>query len=412
MKTTIFPLIFFLWLANLSEGNSLRSQSLSTAEEDTSDAHSYVFMESIPGLRTRDDLKKLNRVASDYVHEVVFVIQQQNIPELERILDDLSNPTSANYGQHLTRDDIIEITSNTGSRDVVVDFLRSHGVAVVSETIGHEYITATAPVGVWEKLLNTEFFAYYLTEQCGRSRELIRTDSYWIPKELDPHVATVLNIIDIQYEAPDVHDKRQVKHDDGTVFPSTIRRIYNMDSTATGSQLSTQATFVSYGAYCNQADLSKFQDMNKIMSKTSVKFPINTQHPGCELSATDCGDCSLNLQYMTATSPESPTTVTALKSFWRDWLLSIANTVDLPLVIHINSGTAESTITRGLHDAFTVQAIKLGAMGITLIVPSGDDGALGRDFKRSGSSSCGYVPDFPSGNPYVTSIGATVVRAF
>jgi tripeptidyl-peptidase I len=394
MKTTIFPLIF-LWIANVCECGSLRSQSLSTAEEKTRDSQSYVFMESIPGLQTRDDLKKLNRAASDHVHEVVFVIQQRNIPELERILNDLSNPTSANYGQHLTRDDVIEMTSNTGSRDAVVDFLRSNGAAVVSETIGHEYITATAPVGVWEKLFNTEFFSYYLTEQAGRSRELIRTDSYWIPMELDPHVATVLNIVDIQYEEPDVHDMRQVKHDyDGPVSPKRIRRIYNMDRAAAGSQLSTQKTFISYPAHRNL--VSRREDVAA----------------GHKLRADDCADCILNFQYMSNVSPESPLALTALNSFWRDWLLSIANTTDLPLVIHINVGTDESTITRGIHDAFTVQAIKLGAMGITLIGPSGDDGALGRDFKRSGSSSCGYVPDFPSGNPYVTSVGATVVRTY
>ena len=352
-------------------------------------------MESIPGLQTRDDLKKLNRAASDHVHEVVFVIQQRNIPELERILNDLSNPTSANYGQHLTRDDVIEMTSNTGSRDAVVDFLRSNGAAVVSETIGHEYITATAPVGVWEKLFNTEFFSYYLTEQAGRSRELIRTDSYWIPMELDPHVATVLNIVDIQYEEPDVHDMRGVKHDyDGPVSPKRIRRIYNMDRAACGSELSTIKTFISHPAISNL--ISRQDDVAA----------------GHALTTDDCTNCILNFQYMSVVSYGSAIALTALDSFWRDWLLSIANTTDLPLIIHINVGTDESTITRGIHDAFTVQAIKLGAMGITLIGPSGDDGALGRGFKRSGSSSCAYVPDFPSGNPYVTSVGATVVRTY
>jgi hypothetical protein len=192
-----------------------------------------------------------------------------------------------------------------------------------------------------------------------------------------------------------VHDMRQVEHDyDGPVSPKKISHIYNLDSTAAGSQLSTIETFISYPAIANL--VSRDEDVAA----------------GRKVRANDCANCILNFQYMRAISPSSQTALTALKSFWRDWLLSVANTTDLPLVIHINVGTDESTITRGLHDAFTVQAIKLGAMGITLIGPSGDDGALGRDFKRSGSSSCGYVPDFPSGNPYVTSIGATVVRTY
>ena len=377
-------------------------------------------MESIPGLRKRDDLKKLRRVATDHVHEVIFVIQQRNIPELTRSLNDLSNPASKNYGHYLTRDDVIEITSNPKSRDVVAEFLRLNGASTVSETIGHEYLTATAPIAVWETLFNAEFSTYYLTEQDGHSRELIRTDSYWIPKQLISHVAAVLNVVDIQCEAHSASELYQPTPNvvetpsspsDGIAFPGTLRRIHNMDSTSTGSQLSTQASFHSYGAYCSQADLSKFQDMNSLTSKTSVTFSTNALHHDHELSATDSdsGDCSLNLQYMTATSPDSPTTITGLKSFWRDWLLTIANTVDLPLVIHINSGSAEWAITRGVHDAFTVQAIKLGVMGITLVGPSGDNGVPSKVSKRSGIPSHDYEPYFPSSNPYVTSVGATMV---
>ena len=418
MKTTIFPLTFILWVVNLCECSALSSQSLFAVEKSSVNAHSYVFMESIPGLRKRDDLKKLRRVASDHVHEVVFVIQQRNIPELTRTLDDLSNPASRNYGQYLTRDDVIEITSNPISRDVVAEFLRLNGASIVSESIGHEYLTATAPIGVWETLLNTEFSTYYLTEQDGHSRELIRTDSYWIPKQLDLHVAAVLNVVDFQHEAHSASEFHQPMPNlgetpsspsDGIAFPGSLRRIHNMDSTSTGSQLSTQASFISYGAYCSQADLSKFQVMNSLTSKTSVTFSTNALHPDHELSATDSGDCSLNLQYMTATSPDSPTTITGLKSFWRDWLLTIANTVDIPLVIHINSGSAEWAITRGVHDAFTVQAIKLGAMGVTLVGPSGDNGVLSKDSKKSGIPSNEYEPYFPSSNPYVTSVGATMV---
>jgi subtilase family serine protease len=52
--------------------------------------------------------------------------------------------------------------------------------------------------------------------------------------------------------------------------------------------------------------------------------------------------------------------------------------------------------------------MKLGVMGVTILVSSGDDGAAGFHVK-SGDMNCGYFPIFPATSPYVTVIGATKV---
>lgn len=50
--------------------------------------------------------------------------------------------------------------------------------------------------------------------------------------------------------------------------------------------------------------------------------------------------------------------------------------------------------------------MKLGIMGVSIFVSSGDDGAPG-SVARDHPNKCGYSPSFPATSPYVTAVGAT-----
>eukprot|EP00656_Telonema_subtile_P049634 TRINITY_DN6209_c0_g1_i2.p1 TRINITY_DN6209_c0_g1~~TRINITY_DN6209_c0_g1_i2.p1 ORF type:complete len:240 (+),score=56.29 TRINITY_DN6209_c0_g1_i2:1107-1826(+) len=57
-------------------------------------------------------------------------------------------------------------------------------------------------------------------------------------------------------------------------------------------------------------------------------------------------------------------------------------------------------------DNFDTEMIKLGLMGVTVLVASGDDGVA--NFQaRSSQAACGYNPSYPASSPYVTAVGAT-----
>jgi tripeptidyl-peptidase-1 len=73
-------------------------------------------------------------------------------------------------------------------------------------------------------------------------------------------------------------------------------------------------------------------------------------------------------------------------------------------------------------NSFNTEAMKLGAIGVTVTVSSGDNGVSNSGCNcqnNSGSSQshwagtgtwsgAGYFPNFPASNPYVTAIGATM----
>ena len=55
---------------------------------------------------------------------------------------------------------------------------------------------------------------------------------------------------------------------------------------------------------------------------------------------------------------------------------------------------------------FSIAAQKLGLMGTTIVVSSGDDGIAGAE-ARGNASNFAYRPYFPASCPWVTAVGAT-----
>ena len=119
-----------------------------------------------------------------------------------------------------------------------------------------------------------------------------------------------------------------------------------------------------------------------------------------------CGEGSLDIQYIMAIS-QSPTTYYYTDSDPMQFVIDLASTTSPPLVISI-SYVDYGLPSLSVSNAFNVQALKLSAMGVTLVAASGDDGAPGQIID---TSHCSYNPDFMSTSPYVLSIGATKVRS-
>lgn len=89
------------------------------------------------------------------------------------------------------------------------------------------------------------------------------------------------------------------------------------------------------------------------------------------------------------------------------WLTNVSSLPDdeLPQTISVSYGDNENTVDYGYASAVNVEFQKLGARGVSIFYSSGDGGVAG-----SQSSPCPngqFIPTFPAGSPYVTSVGAT-----
>jgi subtilase family serine protease len=154
----------------------------------------HVFKRRITG-HSRLGIAKRSRISPEINHEVVFVIKQRNMEELKRILYDVSDPYSINYGKHRTRQQVANLTANPISRDYLVSFLTSIGATIVSETLSGEYIKAKAPIRLWEEMFQTEFFMFHRTQDADHIDTFVRAEYYYLPASLDSHVQCVFNTV-------------------------------------------------------------------------------------------------------------------------------------------------------------------------------------------------------------------------
>ena len=377
-------------------------------------------MESIPKLNRRSDLQKINRMTSDYVHEVTFIIRQRNMQELTTILNDVSDPASVNYGHHMTKEEVVALTSNFEARDAVISHLAASSASFVTETLHGEYVTASAPISVWESMFNTKFFMFHQSVDSGTIRKVVRAESYSIPIGLQHYVDGVLNTIQIPTHSLG-HFRRLVRVIGDTkdialtgaatsfMEPSVLKKFYNVGDTQ-GSALSTQAIFAKADQYFSPSDLATFQTKFSLpLQKVAKVVGDSSSDVVCRTNPDLCDRGNLDIQYIMAASPVSPTTFWYTDDSWGTWLKSVANTPKPPLVFSISYGQDESTVSDAEKDAFNTEAIKLGAMGVTIVAASGDDGAVGSDVRYHGFGDCTYVAIFPASNPYVTAVGATSV---
>ena len=381
----------------------------------------HIFKESIPLLSSRDDVFRHSRMSSDYQHDVVFVIKQKNMDELTTFLHDVSDPSSINYGRHMTRKAVAEMTANPEARAAVLTYLRQNGASVIAETLSSEYITSRAPVGVWERVFNCKFFLFHFSQADGEVTKVVRTESYSIPTALEHHVESVFNTVQMPHQpmngfmtkvegTESIDGKERLQSTDKYITPALLRTAYNI-GTKQGSTLSSQCVYATGNQNFSPTDLVKFQSFFQLPSQ-----PVATITGGhassavCDATPDLCGEANLDVQYLMAMSPVSPTT------FWYSeyngfsgWLVTIANLEKPPLVFSISYGIDEKLVPASEFTAFNTQAIKLGAIGVSIIAASGDDGAISRKVRQT-PSACFYAPNFPASNPYVTAVGATSVR--
>ena len=374
----------------------------------------YVYREHMPLLSSRTDLVKESPIPLDHIHQVIIVVQQNRMDDLTRILHDISDPMSARYGQHMSGEHIHALTSNPDARDSIVSYLRLNGASVISETLSGDFITVNAPISAWDRILDTNFTEFHQLQPEGDVQTIVRAKQYSIPRELDMYIDSVLNVVEMPYrDAPRLGtskpttEKRfaeQATDPFGYLRPQNIREYYNLTNVY-GSDLSTQAA-VGFGRnFFSPNSLAYFQQN---ISFQDLQPALNVGGYESENPRNDSSEGNLDIQYLMGISRDSPTTFWHNPGGFYTWLTAVLNTPNPPLVLSISYGTPERSTALGTHRAVTTLAKKLGLMGVTLVVASGDDGSARPEVR--GSSTCSYNPYFPAGNPYFTAIGGTAVR--
>jgi tripeptidyl-peptidase I len=405
------------------------AHSLLDTGVDGSKGSLHSFRETTAGLSNHPNFLKGSRVSPKEIHEVVFVVKEKNLDELKRILYDISDPASANYGNHMSFEEIENLVSNPAAHQEVVTYLTAAGATVMQGATRGECITARAEVGVWERMLNTEFHSYSkvgVASVSGRS-DFIRTEQYSVPAGLDDHVAFVMNTVQVpvtrfQRDFLDNHhpiepskksrfSEASTSYDGFTSIDQMLTRYNIADNT--GHPRATQAALELFGQKFCPEDLVSFQQLYNIplIPANKTYLPMVYTAAQCAAAGIDiCVESNIDIQYLIALANTPTIHYYSTLNTFAEWAQFTANAgVQPPLIISVSYGDDERLATVGEYQLFEISTMKIGAMGSTILISAGDDGVhVGPT--RNDPSLCGYAPQYPTSCPYVISVGATQVN--
>lgn len=288
----------------------------------------------------------------------MFAVQLQNMDELTNILHDVSDPKSDNYGNYLTKQEVVNLTSNPVANRKIREYVEKSGATFTHETDGGDFVFATGPIKIWEEMFDTEFFVFHhMRSENEPPRKIVRAEEYSVPIDLHEYVASVLHTVDMpmMYKGPvrnpeetlptdlsidaldaNIHSLGGLGIYPGYITPAALKKFYNVDNSV-GSADATQLVYEALTEYYSPADLEKFQSAFQLQSAPVINNSNHNSNSTCILNGGVCEEGNLDIQYMMAMSQTSPTyfMIDTTGGYMSAYLAQVSAMVSPPLVISI-----------------------------------------------------------------------------
>lgn len=374
-----------------------------------------------------DGFVKKTAAPADNMLNLRIALKQTDTAGLEQALYAVSTPGSDVYGQHLTKEEVEKfVAPSPESVQLVNDWLSANGITAETISPAGDWLRFSIPVSQANSLLQADFTVFSHPET---GKEFTRTLAYSIPAALQDHVDLVHPTI--TFDNPFGHlpfvtspmppteaaepslQSRAVPSSCGTtVTPSCLQAFYGIPTTLATSTKNSLGVSGFIDQFANQADLTTFLKAQRPDIATS-KFTLQTLDGGSNpQTAQQAGiEANLDVQYTVGVASGVPTVFISVGDNFQDGnlegFLDIINFLLAesapPQVLTTSYGQNENTISRALANQLCNAYAQLGARGTSILFASGDGGVSG-----SQSASCkNFVPTFPSGCPFMTSVGAT-----
>lgn len=350
--------------------------------------------------------------------ELYFAVKQRGLAKLESTLLSVSTPSSPDYGKHLTNDELQHLTAPAETNiEAVSNFLLSFGAEPRRATPNGDFVAATVPVEVAERMLSAKYVEVRHTSGKVVARTL---GGYRLP-------AAVASAVD--FVAPTIHipgaqrrprpgganSDREVSSNStakpGFNTPKNLRQLYSVGTAEGKASSNKQAVTAFLDQDYAQSSLHRFWQMfckGITCGKGDPKLvgDATTGRPGIE-SMLDietitgvAGNVESEFWGFAGRSPDNPENEPFLK-----WLVQLSATGDddVPKIFSTSYGEDEASWSLPAAERLNVEFQKAGARGISLLYASGDEGA---NCKRGR-----YVPEGPGSSPWVTAVGGTAPTA-
>jgi len=347
------------------------------------------------------------RASADSEVSFVVALTQQNLAELDSRFWSISTPGMPLYGQFMTTDEVNALVGSS-EEHMAAALSTFNGQAGIECTANFDALNCVGTVAGIESLFQTELYSYSNVDT-GRT-VVVHTGGLTLPQSLSGVVVLVEGFS--RFPVPTKIATHAPSAVDYVIAPESVDA-FIAKGAAKGSNkiIQSVAEFQAEPAY-TPAELATFSKETGVPTIVVAK-KIGPFAPGGD------PESSLDIQYISSVGTGNTN--------WfiteADWLYSFATQFNqlaqVPSVISMSYGwyegdqcsieTQNCTSSYGYVERVNVEFQKLGVKGISLLASSGDSGAHGRT-----DAECSYKvlrPAFPAASPYVTAVGATMIKA-
>jgi len=365
------------------------------------------------------DAQLVGHAPSNRQIEVVIGLKDRNVPQLEALIDRLTDPRSPEFRKFLSPQDVLsQFAPAKEEVDSIVAYLQQHGLHVLETTPNNKLIHATGTVGEIEEAFNVTINDYMIDGQLFFSND----HNPSVPGNLKDAVESVIGL-----DSLSVYEPHNIKLPTSTVVqaaaagsppprnltpiggnsPQQLSTAYNFPNmlNARGG-----AVYSGKGATIGIASAYSYMDSDVqtywqyygikrtgTVSNVYVNGQSNQPNDETSLDLEQAGALAPGADIIMYLAPNSSTLNFAL----------VYNRIvsdDKIAAFSVSWGLCEDDEYRA--DLETEHAIlRLAAVeGITVYPATADHGAY--DCKRKGKKLL-YSVDYPASDPYVTGVGGT-----
>jgi len=346
-----------------------------------------------------------------------MALKQRNLDKLEAIFWAVSDPSSPDYQNFMTKDQINQLTApRAKDREYVTRWLRQHGA--VDVRVAGPALEVRTIASVAERLFSTSMYKFSSTDN---GKVIVKSwGSYSLPKDILRYVEMVAGLSTFPVKHYAVQRARDITNaNPQAIVPQTLTAFYSVKATTSGSASTTSQGVVEFEQqYFSNTDIATFgTDVAVKIPPVAAANTIGTNDPSDPQT-----ESALDVNAMFGLNNE------ATNWFWIEdgdgwlytWATEFNNATTVPDVVSISYGWWEQDqcdissecSQLGVDSIQFVVLVntefqKVGVRGTSIVVSSGDSGAHGRtDYDCTAPQ---LRPEFPSSSPYVTSVGATQI---
>ncbi|KAH8980796.1 subtilisin-like protein [Lactarius akahatsu] len=359
-------------------------------------------------------------------------------------LYEVSDPKHPRYGAHLSKEQVAELVRpHPDTLELVTSWLAHHGVrpSSISTTHGGAWLTVSnVLVSQANEILGA---SYQLYRHAKVNDTIIRTVSYALPDVLHAHIQAVAPTTyftstrtlrqtprrrSVEAEAAEAASGKPVtmlssRADWDEVTPSELRWLYKTFAyVPAAADRNTLGMFGYEKEYPSQTDLTEYMTdfRSDVQPPSLATFTVELVNGGGYDPDIPGMEASVDVQYASAMAYPTPIIFYStggagkwLKSsgeplpgdIYLESLEYLLRKTNIPQTISISYGTHEWKVPREYARALCILFAQLGARGVSVLFPAGDDG-VGKDCK-DGSGNVRFIADFPASCPYLTAVGGT-----